>query len=171
MLARYVFWPVFRWFPCLSCLASGCLSCFTRCTVFTSGIAARSNVGDYPWTGNWMYTAQRWTGGIAFAYIVWHTYTMRFTGVDLHQYPGRVIRQGAGRGVSHRLVPVLCGGADLRVVAFRVWHLAVLRQVGDCLGRESAQTVLDRVRGLLLRAERGRVGQLDIVALASAAAD
>jgi succinate dehydrogenase cytochrome b subunit len=41
----------------------------------------------YPWTGNWMYTAQRWTGGIAFAYIVWHTYTMRFTGVDLHAVP------------------------------------------------------------------------------------
>jgi succinate dehydrogenase / fumarate reductase cytochrome b subunit len=41
----------------------------------------------YPWTGNWMYTAQRWTGGIAFIYIVWHTYTMRFTGVDLHAVP------------------------------------------------------------------------------------
>jgi succinate dehydrogenase / fumarate reductase cytochrome b subunit len=47
-----------------------------------------SNVSEYPWTGNWMYTAQRWTGGIAFAYILWHTYTMRFTGIDLHQYPG-----------------------------------------------------------------------------------
>jgi succinate dehydrogenase / fumarate reductase, cytochrome b subunit len=47
-----------------------------------------TNVGDYPWTGNWMYTAQRWTGGIAFAYILWHTWTMRFTGIDLHQYPG-----------------------------------------------------------------------------------
>jgi succinate dehydrogenase / fumarate reductase cytochrome b subunit len=34
-----------------------------------------------------MYTAQRWTGGIAFVYIVWHTYTMRFTGVDLHTFP------------------------------------------------------------------------------------
>ena len=42
---------------------------------------------EYPWTGNWMYTAQRWTGGIAFVYIVWHTYTMRFTGVDLHTFP------------------------------------------------------------------------------------
>jgi succinate dehydrogenase / fumarate reductase, cytochrome b subunit len=41
----------------------------------------------YPWTGNWMYTLQRWTGGIAFVYIVWHTWTMRFTGVDLHAYP------------------------------------------------------------------------------------
>ena len=56
-----------------------------------------SNVGAYPWTGNWMYTAQRWTGGIAFIYIVWHTYTMRFTGVDLHDNPmasfGKVVHE------------------------------------------------------------------------------
>ncbi|MGD1021354.1 MAG: succinate dehydrogenase [Candidatus Sulfotelmatobacter sp.] len=45
------------------------------------------NTIEYPWTGNWMYTAQRWTGGIAFVYILWHTWTMRFTGVDLHAYP------------------------------------------------------------------------------------
>jgi succinate dehydrogenase / fumarate reductase, cytochrome b subunit len=45
------------------------------------------NATSYPWTGNWMYTAQRWTGGIAFIYILWHTYTMRFTGVDLHANP------------------------------------------------------------------------------------
>ncbi len=45
------------------------------------------NTISYPWTGNWMYTAQRWTGGIAFIYIIWHTYTMRFTGIDLHANP------------------------------------------------------------------------------------
>ena len=45
------------------------------------------NTAAYPWSGNWMYTAQRWTGGIAFVYILWHTYTMRFTGVDLHDNP------------------------------------------------------------------------------------
>ena len=45
------------------------------------------NTTSYPWSGNWMYTAQRWTGGIAFVYILWHTYTMRFTGVDLHDNP------------------------------------------------------------------------------------
>jgi succinate dehydrogenase / fumarate reductase, cytochrome b subunit len=43
------------------------------------------NTIAYPWAGNWMYTLQRWTGGIAFVYIVWHTWTMRFTGVDLHE--------------------------------------------------------------------------------------
>jgi len=46
-----------------------------------------SNTGDYPWVGNRMYLAQRWTGIIAFAYIIWHTYTMRFTGVHLFTNP------------------------------------------------------------------------------------
>jgi succinate dehydrogenase / fumarate reductase cytochrome b subunit len=45
------------------------------------------NTVAYPWSGNWMYTLQRWTGGIAFAYIIWHTWTMRFTGIDLHDFP------------------------------------------------------------------------------------
>src|SRR5437868_15093177 len=31
-----------------------------------------SNTALYSWTGNWMYSMQRWTGGIAFGYIVWH---------------------------------------------------------------------------------------------------
>jgi succinate dehydrogenase cytochrome b subunit len=43
-----------------------------------------SNVGpSYPWMGNWMYTAQRWTGIIAFIYMSYHVYTMRFSGVHL----------------------------------------------------------------------------------------
>lgn len=47
----------------------------------------QSNVSDYPWAGNFMYAAQRWTGAIAFAYILWHTYTMRFTGTHLLTHP------------------------------------------------------------------------------------
>lgn len=43
----------------------------------------QSNVSDYPWAGNFMYAAQRWTGAIAFLYMAWHTYTMRFTGIHL----------------------------------------------------------------------------------------
>jgi len=46
-----------------------------------------TNVVSYTWAGNWMYTLQRWTGIIAFAYIAWHMWTMRFTGVDLHADP------------------------------------------------------------------------------------
>ena len=36
------------------------------------------NVRDYPWTGNWLYTTQRWTGAIAFFYMIYHTYHLRF---------------------------------------------------------------------------------------------
>ncbi len=46
-----------------------------------------SNLISYPWMGNWMYTAQRWTGGIAFAYIAFHTWEMRFTGAHLMENP------------------------------------------------------------------------------------
>src|SRR5207302_650762 len=48
----------------------------------------KANLVSYPWLGNWMYSLQRWTGGIAFAYIIWHTWHLRFSGVDLHQLPG-----------------------------------------------------------------------------------
>jgi len=46
-----------------------------------------SNVSDYPWTGNWMFTLQRWTGAIAFFYIVWHTWHLRFSGVHILSHP------------------------------------------------------------------------------------
>ena len=42
-----------------------------------------SNVSDYPWTGNWLYTSQRWTGIITLLYIAYHVYDMRFSGVHL----------------------------------------------------------------------------------------
>lgn len=46
------------------------------------------NTVEYPWKGNWMYTLQRWTGLIAFAYIGWHVWHLRFAGIDLHEHPG-----------------------------------------------------------------------------------
>jgi len=46
-----------------------------------------TNVVEYPWSGNWLYTSQRWTGIIAFAYIVQHTYHLRFTGTVLGVRP------------------------------------------------------------------------------------
>jgi len=42
-----------------------------------------SNVGDYPWVGNWMYTSQRYTGIVAFFYMGYHTWTMRFSGAHI----------------------------------------------------------------------------------------
>ena len=88
------------------------------------------NTVSYPWTGNWMYTAQRWTGAIAFVYIVWHTYTMRFTGVDLHDNPMASFGKVQHEVLQTPLFLVLRGGVDRGLVAFRVRHLAVLGEVG-----------------------------------------
>jgi len=41
-------------------------------------LRGKSNVSSYPWVGNWLYTAQRYTGLVAFAYIGWHLYTERW---------------------------------------------------------------------------------------------
>lgn len=41
-------------------------------------LRGKSNVLDYPWVSNWLYTLQRWTGLIAFAFIGWHVYSERF---------------------------------------------------------------------------------------------
>jgi succinate dehydrogenase cytochrome b subunit len=41
-------------------------------------LRGKSNVSSYPWVGNWLYTTQRYTGLIAFAYIGWHLYTERW---------------------------------------------------------------------------------------------
>ncbi len=46
-----------------------------------------SNAMDYPWAGNRMYAMQRWTGAITFAYVVYHTFDMRFTGEHLMTHP------------------------------------------------------------------------------------
>jgi succinate dehydrogenase / fumarate reductase cytochrome b subunit len=46
-----------------------------------------SNVGDYPWVGNWMFTLQRWTGAVAFFYMGWHTWHLRFSGVHILAHP------------------------------------------------------------------------------------
>jgi succinate dehydrogenase cytochrome b subunit len=51
-------------------------------------VRGKSNVIYYPWSGNWMYQIQRWTGYIAFLYIVQHVWRQRFTGVMLPEHPG-----------------------------------------------------------------------------------
>jgi len=50
-------------------------------------LRGKSNIVYYPWAGNWMYIVQRYTGLIAFAYIVQHVWRQRFTGVMLPENP------------------------------------------------------------------------------------
>jgi succinate dehydrogenase / fumarate reductase cytochrome b subunit len=50
-------------------------------------LRGKSNVVYYPWAGNWMYVAQRYTGLIAFAYILQHVIRQRFMGTMLPENP------------------------------------------------------------------------------------
>ncbi len=77
------------------------------------------NTTQYPWSGNWMYTAQRWTGGIAFVYIIWHTYTMRFTGADLHADPAASF----AKVQAELMNPLLLAFYVVGLIA-ACWHLA-----------------------------------------------
>ena len=50
-------------------------------------LRGKSNIVYYPWSGNWMYVAQRYTGLIAFLYIGQHVYRQRFSGIALPENP------------------------------------------------------------------------------------
>jgi succinate dehydrogenase / fumarate reductase cytochrome b subunit len=85
----------------------------------------QSNVSDYPWAGNFMYSAQRWTGAVAFVYIAWHTYG------DPPADPfRRGIQQGTSRTSASLGPGLLCDRDHSGVVALLVWSLSVCRQVG-----------------------------------------
>jgi len=51
-------------------------------------LRGKSNVVYYSWAGNWLYVVQRWTGYIAFIYIVQHVARQRFMGTSLPENPG-----------------------------------------------------------------------------------
>jgi succinate dehydrogenase / fumarate reductase, cytochrome b subunit len=77
------------------------------------------NLGVYPWTGNWMYTSQRWTGAIAFLYMLWHTWHLRFTGVHILDHPGAAFAKVQGEfqypwAVAFYALGILCAS----------WHFA-----------------------------------------------
>jgi succinate dehydrogenase cytochrome b subunit len=82
-------------------------------------IRGKSNVVYYPWAGNWMYMAQRWTGLIAFAYIGYHVATQRFMGTDLPDHPGMAFAK-----VQHELAnPWILAVYVIAMIAI-CWHFS-----------------------------------------------
>ena len=86
-----------------------------------------SNTISYPWEGNWMYTLQRWTGAFSFAYIVWHTWHLRFSGVHLLSHPdaafGKVQAEFAHPwAIAFYAVGIFCASWHF---AYGLWLFAV----------------------------------------------
>ena len=68
-----------------------------------------SNITDYPWAGNWMYSAQRWTGAVAFFYMVWHTWHLRFSGTHLLSRPDLAFGKVQNEMLGHPWAVVFYG--------------------------------------------------------------
>ncbi len=82
-------------------------------------LRGKSNIVYYPWAGNWMYTAQRYTGLIAFAYIVQHVIRQRFMGISLPENPGAAFAK-----VQHELAnPWMLAVYIIAMIAI-CWHFA-----------------------------------------------
>ncbi|HUA93507.1 MAG TPA: succinate dehydrogenase cytochrome b558 subunit [Terracidiphilus sp.] len=82
-------------------------------------IRGKANVVYYPWAGNWMYVAQRYTGLIAFAYIIQHVLRQRFMGISLPENPGASFAK-----VQHELAnPVMLAIYVIAMIAI-CWHFA-----------------------------------------------
>ena len=97
-----------------------------------------TNVGDYPWQGNWLYTSQRWTGIIALIYMVQHTYYLRFTGVHLPTHPMQSFAKVQGELANPCDGRVLCHRHHRGVVALLLRDLAVRGEVGHHHWRNGA---------------------------------
>lgn len=82
-------------------------------------IRGKANVVYYPWSGNWMYVAQRYTGLIAFAYIIQHVLRQRFMGISLPENPGASFAK-----VQHELAnPIMLAVYVIAMIAI-CWHFA-----------------------------------------------
>ena len=77
------------------------------------------NVGAYPWAGNWMYSAQRWTGAVAFFYMVWHTWHLRFTAPYILENPGIAFGK-----VQHELIHPWALAFYAVGIVCASWHFA-----------------------------------------------
>ena len=82
-------------------------------------LRGKSNIVYYPFAGNWMYMAQRWTGIIAFFYIGYHVATQRFMGADLPNNPGMAFAK-----VQHELSnPLILAVYVIAMIAI-CWHFS-----------------------------------------------
>jgi succinate dehydrogenase / fumarate reductase, cytochrome b subunit len=78
-----------------------------------------TNVAAYPWTGNWLYTSQRWTGIVALAYMVQHTYHLRFTGTVLGTHPDQAFAKVQHEFQNPWMVAFYCVG-----IIAASWHFS-----------------------------------------------
>src|SRR5438445_13273784 len=101
----------------------------------------KSNVSAYPWVGNWLYNAQRYTGLIAFAYIGWHLYNERWLTHGRSTYATVAQDMRNPWYLAFFVVCVLASSFHLGVGVWRFlgrWRLAATARAQQAAGRVGA---------------------------------
>jgi succinate dehydrogenase / fumarate reductase, cytochrome b subunit len=97
----------------------------------------QSNVSQYPWVKNWLYTVQRYTGLIAFAYIGWHLYTERWLTHGKSTYQDVALQMQDPWALTFMIVGVLASSFHLGVGIWNFlckWGLAATARAQRAAG-------------------------------------
>lgn len=100
-------------------------------------LRGESNVSQYPWVKNWLYTAQRYTGLIAFVYIGWHVYTERWLTHGMSTYSEVAQEMRISWAFAFMIVGVLASSFHLGVGIWNFlckWGLAVTARAQRAAG-------------------------------------
>jgi succinate dehydrogenase / fumarate reductase, cytochrome b subunit len=101
-------------------------------------LRGESNVSQYPWVKNWLYTAQRYTGLIAFAYIGWHVYTQRWLTHGMSTYGEMAQQMQIWWAFAFMIVGVVASSFHLGVGIWNFlckWGLAVTARAQRAAGQ------------------------------------
>jgi succinate dehydrogenase / fumarate reductase, cytochrome b subunit len=98
----------------------------------------KSNVSQYPWVKNWLYSLQRFTGLIAFAYIGWHLYTERWLTHGKSTYEDVALLLQNSWALAFMLVGILASSFHLGVGIWNFlckWGLAATARAQRAAGQ------------------------------------
>jgi succinate dehydrogenase cytochrome b subunit len=104
-------------------------------------LRGKSNVSAYPWVGNWVFTLQRYTGVVAFAYIGWHLYTERWLTHGMSTYKNVAEDMRNPWYLAFFVVGVLASSFHLGAGIWNFmckWGLAVSAKAQQAAGRFGA---------------------------------
>jgi len=104
-------------------------------------LRGKSNVSQYPWVGNWMYSLQRYTGLVAFVFIAWHFYTERLETHGLSDYNSVYKDLQNPLFLAFFVIGILCSSFHLGVGIWNFlckWGLAATAGAQRAAGRLGA---------------------------------
>jgi succinate dehydrogenase / fumarate reductase cytochrome b subunit len=117
-------------------------------------LRGESNVSQYLWVKNWLYTFQRYTGLIALAYVGWHVYTQRWLTHGMSTYSEVAQQMRSPWAFSFMIVGIVASSFHLGVGIWNFlcrWGLAATVRAQRAAGQLGAAVgVVFSVVGVLI---------------------